>query len=353
MLPEITQRTLESEARRALASAIASLPGPKALLVDSSLYDSTLSLARPLELFTDATFLREHGIRSVAPVELVSNLTTHPAVSHPSVVVIIRGVNAAAARHVVQLIHDAKKAAQTVSSSPSAPPSAPHSPPQQPPPQKKFLILTTPRASKIVEKVFRQSKLSHIPVSTLPLGFLPFDADLVTLDWPQAFRQIVLDGDNSSILATAAALSSMATALNMDFATIRSAGAAAVAVAEELLETHGQLYNIRSVNSDSLPSSMQSSPTASSRHAPASAFVPHNFFLSEPDTHVSPSDQDASETHMPTLGEVVGKSTKRRAVNLIIIDRGCDLVSPFLSQGTYEGLLDEAIGLHNNIIDLV
>lgn len=356
MLPEITQRTLESEARRALASAIASLPGPKSLLVDSSLYDSRLSLARPLELFTDATFLREHGIRSVAPIELVSNLISHPAVSHPSIVVLIRGVNAGAARHIVQLIHDAKKAAQAASSSTSAltPSSNPQNPQQQPPPQKEFLILTTPRASRIVEKVFKQSKLSHIPVSILPLGFLPFDADLVTLDWPQAFRQIVLDGDNSSILATASALSSMATALNLDFATIRSAGAAAVAVAEELLETHGQLYNIRSNSSDSLPSSMQSSPAASSRHAPASAFVPRNFFLSEPNVSadVSPSDQDGSETHMPTLGEVVGKSSKRRAVSLILIDRGCDLVSPLLSQGTYEGLLDEAIGLHNNIIDL-
>eukprot|EP00737_Agarophyton_chilense_P001972 gb/GEZJ01002228.1/.p1 GENE.gb/GEZJ01002228.1/~~gb/GEZJ01002228.1/.p1 ORF type:complete len:755 (-),score=113.26 gb/GEZJ01002228.1/:16704-18968(-) len=355
MLPEIAQRTLESEARRALASALSSLPGAKSLLVDPFLYDTQLSVVRPLELFSDATFLREHGIRYVAPIQSPPNLSMQNALAQPSVVALIRAVNAAAARHIVKLILTVRQSVQTAPASPAASDSSSQQAPVQPSPPTKFLVLTTPRRSNIVEKVFRKAALTDIPISVLPFGFFPFDANLVTLDWPQAFRQIVLDGDNSAILATAAALSSMATVLNLEFATIRSAGAAAAAVVEELLETHGQSYNVHHHNSDSIPSSMQSSPAVSTRHVSASAFAAHQDFSVLDSKSVSSSaipDSSNYESHMPTLAEVVEKSSRRRAVNLIIIDRGCDLVSPLLTQGTYEGLLDEAIGLRNNLIDL-
>ncbi|KAI0560599.1 vacuolar protein sorting protein [Gracilaria domingensis] len=147
----------------------------------------------------------------------------------------------------------------------------------------------------------------------------------------------------------------MATTLNLDFATIRSAGAAAAAVAEELLETHGQMYSVNRHHSDSLPSSIQSSPAVSTRQMTASAFAAHhNFSMLDPKSTAAdaPPDDPEYESHMLTLAQVADKSSKRRAVNLVIVDRGCDLVSPLLTQGTYEGLLDEAIGLHNNIIDL-
>eukprot|EP00178_Gracilaria_changii_P008969 TRINITY_DN266_c0_g1_i3.p1 TRINITY_DN266_c0_g1~~TRINITY_DN266_c0_g1_i3.p1 ORF type:complete len:752 (-),score=93.75 TRINITY_DN266_c0_g1_i3:2811-5066(-) len=353
MLPEIAQRTLESEARRAFASSLSSLPGAKSLLVDPLLYDAQLSLARPLELFSDTTFLREHGIRYVAPIESSPSVTMQKALAQPAIVAVIRAVNAAAARHMVQLILNVRQAAETAPTSSTSSNNSVETTAKQSA-STKFLILTTPRRSKIVEKVFTRAALSDIPISVLPFGFFPFDGNLVTLDWPQAFRQIVLDGDNSAILATSAALSSMAKTLNLEFATIRSAGAAAAAVAEELLETHGQMYSVHH-NSDSLPSSVQSSPAVSTRHLSASAFADHQKLAlldsKSASTSVLPSNPN-DESQMPTLAEVVEKSSKLRAVNLVIVDRGCDLVSPLLTQGTYEGLLDEAIGLHNNIIDL-
>lgn len=284
------------------------------------------------------------------PIQALPSFAMNKALAQPSVGALVRAVNAAAARHIVQLILSARQAtvsAQLASTS-TDPPTAPSAP-------TKFLVLTTPRRSKIVEKIFKRASLSDIQISVLPFGFLPFDANLVTLNWLQAFLQIVLDGDNSAILATAAGFSSMPTALNLEFATIRSAGAAAAAVAEELLETHGQMYSVNRHHSDSLSSSVQSSPAVSTRHMTASAFAAHHNF-SLLDVKSAPANLQPArpkyDSQMPTLAQVVDISSKRRAVNLFMVDNGCDLLSPLLNQGTYEGLLNEAIGLHNNIIDL-
>ena len=60
------------------------------------------------------------------------------------------------------------------------------------------------------------------------------------MDWPDDFRQVIHDGDNSALLAMAEALTFLADARHLRFVTIRSAGAAAAAVVEELLQTNGQ-----------------------------------------------------------------------------------------------------------------
>lgn len=375
MFAERVQRILESDARRSLAIALSPLPGPKALLLDDTLYDTRLCVARPLDLFTDEAFLREHGVRAVAPLSAHATRAMHDALAQPSLIVIIRGVNAAAARHAVNAIRHARSRThheppyQPPWPSSRVPPSGKlpiHSPPQAsvpPPPQPvKCLVLTTPRRSSIVEKVLKSASLSDVPVAALPLGFLPFDADLVTLDWPDAHRQIVLDGDNSAILASAAALSSLSSALNIDYVTIRSAGVAATAVAEELLETHGQMYPRGSHDGALTPSnasSVASSPATATRKAARAMFAHGDNFSLQDGGSIADSgakrendDDDDANGHKITLAEVASKCSKRRGVSLVIIDRGVDVVTPLLTQWTYEGLLEEAVGLHNNTMDL-
>lgn len=348
MFADRVLRTLESEARRCLASALAPLPGPKTLLVDDTLFDTRMSVARPLDLFTDANFMREHGIRSVAPLSAHTSQTIIDMLAHPSVVIVIRGPNAAAARHAVTAIRLIRRraAAQAPNagteqansdeSKTNAEGALSSSPLDEAP---KCLVLTTPRRSHLIEKVMRLAGLNTVPVMPLPLGFLPFDADLVTLDWPGAYRQIRLDGDNSAILATSSALLSLASSLEVEFATVRTAGAAAGAVAEELLQTHGQTYAPRSA---STVSSTVSSPSQTRPSTPL--FSPSDAFtLSD----VSPGPNSSF-----TLADATAPPPPRRPVTLVIIDRGVDVVSPMLTQWTYEGLLDEAVGLHNNVMDL-
>lgn len=364
------QAALQSTARRDLAAALSDLPGPKALLVDDTLYDSSLSVVRPLELFTDSTFMREHGLRKVASLAAHTARPIPDVLSQPALVILIRGVNAAAARHAVSVIrrlqasvnveHDTGNVALPLKDNKVSSSDQKTEPSKSTPGSvsAKCLVLTTPRPSAIVEKVLRRANLRDIRISTLPLGFLPFDADLVTLDWPEAYRQIVLDGDNSAIHATASALSTLATTFKLDYTTIRSAGAAATAVAEELLETHGAVYltNAPDRSGSSAPSSTQSSPLLSGRSAPAPFGAARDAFtMLDGGTAVDTNgngDEMGSSGETMTLAEVVGTAFKRRPVTLVLIDRGVDMVTPLLTQWTYEGLLDEAIGLRNNVMDL-
>eukprot|EP00177_Eucheuma_denticulatum_P005624 GFKZ01010238.1.p1 GENE.GFKZ01010238.1~~GFKZ01010238.1.p1 ORF type:complete len:762 (-),score=110.06 GFKZ01010238.1:1346-3568(-) len=343
MQQEQAQRTLESAARRALASALSPLPGPKALLVDPTLYIKRLSIASPLDLFTDPTFLREHGIRAIAP------LTPAPAsnppinlaniLSIPSIILIIRGINPSAARSAVNTIRTIRDAVKQENQTSPDPPT-------------KFLILTTPRRSITVEKIIHHKGLHDVPIAPLPLGFLPFDADLVTLDWPDAYRQVVLEGDYSALVASAAALSSLSSLLHLEYTTIRTAGAAATAVAEELLQTQGQMYALDT--RDSVGGSPESS-VASSPIVGRGAFVSREALIGAlrplEESEEGEEDDDGMGT-AAALGESVELGRKRRSVNLVIIDRGVDAVTPMLTQGTYEGLLEESVWVHNNVMDL-
>lgn len=348
MFAERVQRLLESEARQVFASALAPAPGPKGILVDDTLYDARLSVARPLDLFTDATFLREHGVRSIAPLSAHASRSVTDLFSHPVLVIIIRGINAAAARQAVTAIRLAQKQSSknlsdlTSLNDDSIKTSTPTESPATN--TTKCLVLTTPRRSLIVEKILHSAGLTNVPISPLPLGFLPFDADLVTLDWPDAYRQVVLDGDNSAILASSSALFALAHALDLDYGTIRTAGAAAAAVAEELLHTHGQTYPRRSP----IPRNSSSSPSSVSSVARTSDID----FIVRSDAFAGGEDEVSENMSELTLANVVGRGRNSHPVKLIIIDRGVDLVSPMLTQWTYEGLLDEAVGLHNNVMDL-
>lgn len=300
--PQKTQTLLQSLARASLASALAPLPGPKALLVDPSLYVSRLSLCSPLDLFTHPSFLNDHGLRLIAPL---SSSPDHPRIltdllALPSVVLLIRALNVRAARAAVATIRALKQVSE------------------KPP---NFLVLTTPRASKLVDGILQGIALPNVRIGVLDLGFLPFDADLVTLDWPDAYRQVVLEGDNSSLLATAAALRTLSEVTGVEYTTIRTAGAAATAVAEELLETVGDVYtwDVGSV-------------TGSGSIGGGGMWVGSQ--LGDDDEEQSWSKQ------------------ARKPVALVIVDRGVDTVTPCLTQWTYEGLLEESVWMHNNIMDL-
>lgn len=347
MFADRVQRLLESEARQVFAAALAPAPGPKGILIDDTLYDARLSVARPLDLFTDATFLREHGVRSIAPLSAHASRSMTDLLSYPALVIIIRGINAAATRQAVTAIRLARKQSSAKSSDSTSPndDTIKTSSPSELPATRatKCIVLTTPRRSLIVEKILHTAGLSDVLISPLPLGFLPFDADLVTLDWPDAYRQVVLDGDNSAILASTSALFSLAHALNLEYATIRTAGAAATAVAEELLHTHGQTYPQRSP----IPSQSSSPPSSVSSVARTSDID----FIVRSDAFAGGEDETEKMSEL-TLANVAGKGRNSHPVKLIIIDRGVDLVSPMLTQWTYEGLLDEAVGLHNNVLDL-
>lgn len=60
-----------------------------------------------------------------------------------------------------------------------------------------LLVLAMPRRSRLVARVIARAGL--VAVAPLPLGFLPFDAGLVSLDWCTDPHHIALEGYNGSL----------------------------------------------------------------------------------------------------------------------------------------------------------
>ncbi len=352
---ERVQRAAQSSARRAFAASVSTLPGPKTVFVERALYDTRTSSALCIRAFADNAFLLEHGVRDVVPfpsqrAEKLLRIDAPPR----GAVFLLRGPSARGALDLVRLLRSRRTQEPT-----------------GPLPPLKCVVLVTPRASPTVQRILDRSGGPPLRTEPLPLGFLPYDSDVLTLDWPSAYRELVLGGDSSAILAAARGLVSLADSLRLRFAPIRSAGPAAAAVAEEILETHGRRYaklGSRKPRPADATLSSFGSPSGSSRIMPAPRNLPPPLsLLSTTKSSVSEIADDTmsiaeSEFYgsdnfsvattrekgpSPTYGQL---KKKRAEVNLVLLDRGVDIVSTLLSQWTYEGLLDESLGLGNNVL---
>lgn len=347
---DVAAAALAATARAQLASALSSLPpSPKRLFVDDDLYCRATSSSPLLNMFTSADALRKtHGVSHILPLSGATSALPQA----PACAIFLLRPSTRAARHVAAAIEAAGATARS-------------------------LVLVTPRRSRVVERVLTASIGSgFVRIAVLPLGFLPFDDGLVTLHWPRAFAQVVLEGNNSAILAAAAGLAALAEALNVDFDTVRTAGAAGAATAKELLDVTGRKVH---------------------RVVPGHSRTPSAGAMSVADDRSVRSDDDHQDPS-PPLGEDLGESPSavppipvsffgkdvtvarvlagkhlekgggskrsgslssalasrhKRPVTLVIIDRNVDVVTPLLTQWTYEGLLDEAVGLlRGNVMDV-
>lgn len=305
---------LHQEARSTLASALSPLPGPKTLLVDDALYNTHLSLVPLLDLFTDSTYLLEHGIKQVR--SLSSHLST-TAASPPTTTTSSSSSSssptAASTQYVVIVRSTSVSATQLTLKITDTDPAA------------NILLLMTPRHSSIVARIVRQAARPAISLGVLDLGFLPFAADTVTLDWPPAFAAAALRSDTAALLAVCAATRALARRMNLAFDCVRSAGASAAFVVDTLVQ---QLHC--DPDAFSIPNS--AAAVDNDMHSVSSIFQ-----------HINAQQLASAPTD---------EGTEPVRATLVVIDRSMDLVTPLLTQWTYEGLLDEAITLHNNILDL-
>lgn len=353
---ERVQRAAQSTARRAFAASVSTLPGPKTVFVERALYDNRTASALCIRAFADNAFLLEHGVRDVVPfpsprAEKLLRVGAPPRAA----VFLLRGPSARGALDLVRLLRSRRT--QDV---------------KGPLPPLKCVVLVTPRASPTIQRILDRSGGPPLRTEPLPLGFLPYDADVLTLDWPSAYRELVLGGDSSAILAAARGLVALADSLRLRYAPIRSAGPAAAAVAEEILETHGRRYaklgsrkprpadatlssfGSPSGNSNVMPNprnfppplSLVSKSSVSEIADDTTSIADSEFYGSSENFSVTATREKGPS---PTFGQL---KKKRTNVNLVLLDRGVDIVSTLLSQWTYEGLLDESLGLGNNVLTL-
>ncbi|PSC67512.1 vacuolar -sorting-associated 33-like protein [Micractinium conductrix] len=253
-------KPIRDSARRALLDALDAIRGRKALVLEPH-------WAAPLGLVADALTLKEHGVEAFCLLE-----------AQPSVVdaLLERGV-----RQVVYLAHGglavAQAVAQHIKMCQSGGSRAGHT--------FDFSLVLMPRRTAVAEKILEERGiLGDVAIRELPLDWIPLDDDLLSLELPQAFKELVVDRDRSSLFYVARALHG----LQQQWGTvphIKAKGDAAAAV-QRIMSRMRQEQG---------------------KDAPAAG-------------------PDGIDT-------------------LILLDRSVDIVTPMCTQLTYEGLLDEVFGL--------
>uniref|UniRef100_A0A7S1KPA5 Sec1-like protein n=1 Tax=Percolomonas cosmopolitus TaxID=63605 RepID=A0A7S1KPA5_9EUKA len=165
-----------------------------------------------------------------------------------------------------------------------------------PPKRRKFVLYLTPRKTLICEKVLKETGISipdDLILRELPVDLFCFDVDLLSMELPAAFRECTLDGDLSSLYYIAKAIMKLQSMYGL-IPHVKAKGDMSTSVAKMMLRMQRQM---------------------SATH-----------------TH-----QNTLFNHSPSIHQ------------LLLIDRSIDLVSPLLTQHTYEGLIDEFFGIQNGI----
>ncbi|TFK56782.1 Sec1-like protein [Heliocybe sulcata] len=154
-----------------------------------------------------------------------------------------------------------------------------------------YTLLLVPRTSILVERILEEEGvLGEVNISSYNLQFIPIARDVISLEYDNAFKEIWADGDESAIYESAQALLTLRKIYG-PFPRIIGKG------------DHAAVYRAL------LPSS-----------------------------NVSP--------------RVAALAGGDKIDSLIILDRRVDMVTPLLTQLTYEGLIDEMIGIKNSHIEV-
>eukprot|EP00696_Hemimastix_kukwesjijk_P015922 gnl/Hemi2/419_TR141_c0_g2_i1.p2 gnl/Hemi2/419_TR141_c0_g2~~gnl/Hemi2/419_TR141_c0_g2_i1.p2 ORF type:complete len:283 (+),score=88.25 gnl/Hemi2/419_TR141_c0_g2_i1:147-995(+) len=156
---------------------------------------------------------------------------------------------------------------------------------------KNFSVFFVPRKTMICERILEEEGVyGDITIGELKMDLVPCDDDLISLELDSAFRECYLDGDGTSLHYVARALMKLQTTFGI-IPNIKGKGNCSKIVCDMLLRMQRELG----------PDEISVAP--------------------EIDT-------------------------------LILIDRDVDLVTPMMTQLTYEGLVDEIFKIKHTYVDL-
>ncbi|KAH9837352.1 Sec1-like protein, partial [Rhodofomes roseus] len=156
-----------------------------------------------------------------------------------------------------------------------------------------YTLLLVPRTSTLVSRILEEEGvLGDITISSYNLQFIPLADDVISLENDNAFKELWVDGDETVIYNSMQAL-------------------------HGLQRLYGQFPRI--VGKGDYASRLA------------------NLLHGNPSTSDSPSTSQAVQSPIDSL---------------IIIDRGADMITPLLTQLTYEGLIDECFDIKNSHVEV-
>jgi len=155
-----------------------------------------------------------------------------------------------------------------------------------------FVPRRTTACTQILEE---EGILGDVTIGELALDLIPFEADLLSLELSTAYRECVLDGDLSSIFYAARAITKFQ-ALVGTIPRVLGKGPLAAAVSDLLQRLRRDVVA-----------------------------------------------GDGAEAAAPSSAQVDA---------LVLVDRQVDLLTPMCTQLTYEGLIDEVLGIRNGAVEI-
>ncbi|KAJ1721308.1 Vacuolar protein-sorting-associated protein 33 [Coemansia erecta] len=168
-----------------------------------------------------------------------------------------------------------------------------------------FSLQLVPRRTLLCERVLEEEGvLGDLAVGEFRMHFIPLEADLLSLELPSTFAELYLDADFSAIGYVARALMRLQAVYGF-FPRILGKGDYAAVLADAMLRMRREV----------LVSGRGAAPGAG-------------------------------------LGRDAVLATSRAFDSVVIIDRAVDLVTPLLTQLTYEGLVGEVFGITSGHITL-
>ncbi|XP_060212479.1 vacuolar protein-sorting-associated protein 33 homolog [Lycium barbarum] len=158
--------------------------------------------------------------------------------------------------------------------------------------QREYFVYFVPRRAVVCEKILEEEKVHHLlTIGEYPLYLIPLDEDVLSFELDVAYKEHLVDGDTTSLWHIAKAIHKLEFSFGL-IPNVRAKGKASVRVADIL----NRMQSEEPVNT--------------------------------------------SEMGVPEINTI------------ILLDREVDMITPMCSQLTYEGLLDEFLGINNGAVEL-
>ncbi|KAI5648597.1 hypothetical protein M9H77_34602 [Catharanthus roseus] len=158
--------------------------------------------------------------------------------------------------------------------------------------QREYFVYFVPRRAVVCEKILEDEKVHNLlTIGEFPLYVIPLDEDVISFELDMAHKECLVDGDEISLWHIAKAIH------KLEFA-------------------YGLIPNIR----------------AKGKSSKRVADILNVMQAEEP--------VNTSDMVMPEIN------------TLILLDREVDMITPMCTQLTYEGLLDEFLGVNNGAVEL-
>ncbi|KAM3236544.1 vacuolar protein-sorting-associated protein 33 [Capsicum annuum] len=158
--------------------------------------------------------------------------------------------------------------------------------------QREYFVYFVPRRAVVCEKILEEEKIHHLlTIGEYPLYLIPLDEDVLSFELDAACKEHLVDVDTTSLWHIAKAIHKLEFSFGL-IPNVRAKGKASVRVADIL----NRMQSEEPVNT--------------------------------------------SEMGVPEINTI------------ILLDREVDMITPMCSQLTYEGLLDEFLGINNGAVEL-